>query len=167
VSLFLEYSLTLAECTRAETRCKTAAFGAPRWALSQAFWDGDMALSELEVKLFEAYERLGRQDLAHCVKNARIYQLLDSYLGTDFYTYEDNLRRYFLGHFHAMQRILDPSCSPDTSTSIPQWITRMSEKHEGDEGLAAVKEMDRQSYKARMHSRVIYPLKHFFTRWLR
>ena len=157
----------IAEFIRAETTCKTAAFGAPRWALSQAFWDGDMALSELEVKLCEAYERRGRQDLADCVKNARVYQLLDSYLGTDFYTYEDNLRRYFLGHFHAMQRTLDPSCTLDTSTSIPRWISQMTKKHEGDEGLTVVKEMDRQSHKARMHSRVIYPLKHFFTKWMK
>jgi len=157
----------LAEFTRAETTCKTAAFGAPRWALSQAFWDGDMALSELEVKLFEAYESHGRQDLAHCVKNARVYQLLDSYLGTDFYTYEDNLRRYFLEHFHAMQRTLDPSCTLDTSTSIPPWISQMTKKHEGDEGLAAIKELDRQSSKARMHSRVIYPLKHLITKWMK
>jgi hypothetical protein len=167
VGLFPEYSVTLAKCPRAETACKTAAFGAPRWALSQAFWDGDMTFSELEVKLCEAYERRGRDDLAHCVKNARAYQLLDSYMGTDFYTYEDDLRGYFLGHFHAMQRTLDPNCRLDTSTSISQWISQMTTKHEGDEGLAVVKELDRQSYKARRHSKVIYPLKRFFTKWMR
>jgi len=126
-----------------------------------------MILSDREVKLCEAYERLGRDDLALCVKNARVYQLLDGFVGTDFYTNADDLRGFFLGRLHAMQRTLDPSCSPHTSSTIPQWINQMLEKHNGDQGLAVVKELDQQNSKARKPSKVIYPVKKFLTTWMR
>jgi hypothetical protein len=72
----MDHWLTLA---RAGTTSKVAAFGAPRWAYSKSFWEGEMALSEVEVKLCEVYERQGRADLAHCVRNARVHQLLDPF----------------------------------------------------------------------------------------
>lgn len=122
-----------------------------------------MELSENEVKLCGAYERRGRDDLAHCVKTARVHQLLDAFLGSDLYSMEPAVNGYFLAYLHAVQRTLDPSCSPDTSTSVFEWIAKMEEKHQGDEVLALVKELDQQMWKTRRPSRIIYPLKQFLS----
>jgi hypothetical protein len=115
VSLLASCVNHLLTFTRANTTCKVAAFGAPRWALSQSFWEGDMALSERVVKLCEAYERQGRADLAHCVRNARVHQLLDPFLGTDFYNQNECLH-HFLSNRHAMIMTLDPSSSSKESS---------------------------------------------------
>lgn len=156
----------LLTCTRANTACKVAAFGAPRWAFSETFWLGDMALSEMEVKLCEAYERRGRPDLAHCVRNARAHQLLDAFFGTDLYTPAEWLKD-FLSHFYAMKLILDPGSRFERMTSIRQWDIETEKKYKGDEGLALVKQLDQERFKTRVPSRIVYPTQRMIGRMWR
>lgn len=133
-----------------------AAFGAPRWAYPENFWAGDMALSDMEIKLCEAYERQGRADLAHCVRNARVHQLLDGYFGYDMY--RPGRREEFLVSRHAMISIFNADSSPEATTSVEQWEIETAEKYDGDEGLALVKKIDEQGYEARTRSKLVYPL---------
>lgn len=154
------YPLTNA---RANTTCKTAAFGAPRWAYPDSFYYGDMALSQMELKLCEAYTRQGREDLAHCVKNARVHQLLDGFFETDLYSVQGDLDG-FLPYFHAMQATLDPDCVVDKSTSVHQWIFLTEKKYEGDEGLALVKALGQRNVQTRTTSKIAFPLKQAFSR---
>jgi len=140
---------------RAGTTSKVAAFGAPRWAYSESFWEGEMALSEVEVKLCEAYERQGRADLAYCVRNARVHQLLDAFFGTNMYF--PWRAKELLSHLHAMKTTFNPGSSPEAMT-IQQWLTETERRYEGDEGLALVKELNRRQLEARSSSRIVYPV---------
>lgn len=146
-----------------------------------------MALSEREVKLCEAYERQGRADLAHCVRNARVHQLLDPFLGTDFYNQNECLH-HFLSNRHAMIMTLDPSwCSEESSldreamkstlhpssilelnTLIHQWEIETEKKYEGDEGLALVKELNQRFWPNWSRSKIVYPFQRVMRRsWKR
>ena len=183
----LQYMDHLLTFDRANTTCKTHAFGGPRWAQARHFWGGDMSLSERETKLIEAYERHGRAYLADCVRNARVHQLLDSFFGTDFYTPSEYLHD-FLSNRHAMRFTLDPGSiseeflhdreamksaihpgSPrEMWTLIYQWEAETKEKYEGDEGLALVKELNRRQLEARSRSRIVYPFQRMMRRsWKR
>jgi hypothetical protein len=135
-----------------------------------------MALSEVEVKLCEAYERQGRDDLAYCVRNARVHQLLDSFFGTNFYTPAECLHS-FLSSRHAMRLTLDPGSISEEFlldreamksalhpgsprglwTLIDQWETETERKYEGDEGLALVKELNQRQLETRSRSKIVYP----------
>ena len=171
----------------AYTTCKAHAFGGPRWAQPEHFWAGDMTLSPKEIKLIEAYERQGRTDLAECVRNARVHQLLDPFFGTDFYTPSGYLHE-FLSSRHAMRLTLDPGSiseefllDPEAMKSalhpgspremwalIQQWETETEKKYEGDEGLALVKELDKRKWEAFSRSKIVYPLQEMMRRsWKR
>ena len=158
----MDHLLTFA---RAGTTSKVAAFGAPRWAYSESFWEGDMALSEVEVKLCEAYERQGREDLAHCVRNARVHQLLDGFFGDDMYS--GWRAKEFLSTRQAMKSTFNPGSSPEAMT-IQEWDIETERKYEGDEGLALVKELMQRQLDARSWSRIVYPLQRMMRRsWKR
>jgi hypothetical protein len=158
----MDHLLTFA---RAGTTCKVAAFGAPRWAYPEGFWEGNMALSDMEIKLCEAYERQGREDLAHCVRNARVHQLLDPFFGTNMYFPWRG--KEMLSHLHAMKSTFNPGSSPETMT-IQQWLTETEKKYEGDEGLALVKELNQRQLDTRSSSRIVYPLQRMMRRsWKR
>jgi hypothetical protein len=62
------------------TTTKEEAFASPKWAYSDdAGWlTGDKGLSREEQLLCEAYEALGRTDLADCVRGGRIFHRLEA-----------------------------------------------------------------------------------------
>jgi hypothetical protein len=143
---------------RATTTCKIAAFGAPRWAYSDTFWSGDMALSDMEIQLCEAYHRHGRADLAECVKSARVHQHLDGFFGTDLFSsfgYVEDLRE----SLHALQSTLDPNCDHEMWKSVREWQHSTEKKYQGDDGLELAKRLDRQHRETRTRSEFVYPLK--------
>jgi hypothetical protein len=135
-----------------------------------------MALSEREIKLIEAYERHGREDLAHCVRNARVHQLLDPFFGTDHYDPAEYLHS-FLSSRHAMMSIMDPGLISEESsldhdaiksslhpgsrremwTLINQWEAETEKKYEGDEDLALVKDLYQRFWQDWSRSKIVYP----------
>jgi len=161
VRLFANYMYYLLTLNRANTTCKVAAFGGPRWAQPDHFWEGNMALSENELKLIEAYERHGREDLAHCVRNARIHQLLFGFFGHNMYT--PWCTKEFLSSRHAMKSTLNPGSSPKAIT-IQEWDIEIKRKYEGDEGLAMVRELDQRQLETRSRSDIVYPLQRVMRR---
>jgi hypothetical protein len=59
------------------TTTKAEAFAAPKWAFdTEAFDYGDNTLSKEEILLAQAYESLGRNDLADCVRGGKVFQRL-------------------------------------------------------------------------------------------
>jgi hypothetical protein len=164
-TLLAIYMTNLLTSARAGTTCKVHAFGGPRWAQPEHFWEGDMTLSPKEIKLIEAYERQGREDLAHCVRNARVHQLLDGFFGHNMYFPWRG--KEMLSHLHAMKLTFNPGSSPETMT-IQQWLTETEKKYEGDEGLALVKELNQRQLETRSRSRIVYPLQRVMRRsWKR
>jgi len=148
---------------RANTTCKVAAFSGPRWAQPDHFWEENMTLSDKEVKLIEAYERHGRADLAHCVKNARIHQLLFCFFDDDKFLYTTYKSKKFMSCRHAMKSVFEPDSTPEAIT-IQQWDMEMERKYEGDEGLAIVRELDQRQLETRSRSDIVYPLQRVMRR---
>lgn len=148
----IDHSLTI---FRANTTCKTAAFGAPLWAYPNGFWFGNMKLSKMELKLIAAYEKHGREDLAQCVKNARVHQLLDGFLGVDLPFGE---LASFIPTLQALRFTLDPG-STHVATSIEEWLVSAEMKYQKYDGLEHVRNLDRTWYMVRSRSEIVYPLR--------
>jgi hypothetical protein len=157
VSRAIHYKFLWLITLRAETTSKTAAFGAPGWAVDESFLRGDMALSGGELRLCDAYEKYGRKDLADCVRGARVYQLLDAFLSVDWYSKGEV--DGFLPYFQAMIKVLDPGDRREPATSLQQWVMETQKIYEKEDGLAGVLELDRLRRKgSRRRSIVIYPV---------
>jgi hypothetical protein len=116
--------------------------------------------------LCEAYERQGRHDLAQCVKKARVHQLLDGFFDIDLYSSGDPRLKTLMPYLNAMQSTLDPNSNNESFTSIPQWTQHTTKKHEKDEGLALVQELDKRNRKAKGFSSIVYPAKRVLGRVL-
>jgi hypothetical protein len=115
-----------------------------------------MELSDLEIKLSAAYEKHGREDLAYCVKNARVHQLLHGFFGEDLYSPAGGLPG-LLSYLQALKTTLDPG-STHAATSLPEWDISAEMKYREDEGLEQVKKLDRERFKSKTRSEIVYPL---------
>lgn len=68
----------------AHSASKSEAFSAPLALVEvAAFFNGDNSLSILETHFAEAFEKLGRADLAECVRTGMIWQSLPMVIGQE------------------------------------------------------------------------------------
>ncbi|WVQ62804.1 uncharacterized protein L199_000953 [Kwoniella botswanensis] len=115
----------------AYTTTKAEAFASPMYFLPSEFYhegSNDM-FSPREYALIEAYQSLGRDDLADCVKNGRKYQRLIYFLKCMFTNVLElnAIRKAFL-------KIPD-EVDDDMPKTEEEWVEKMLIKWQEDEGL--------------------------------
>jgi hypothetical protein len=140
-----------AKSIRAYTVCKTAAFGSPRWMWDTPYHLGtEDSLNDNEHLLCSAYERAGRDDLAACVRGARVHQRLVLTIGdTDFVTKSPG---YMLACIRPLLEILDHGYRSDFPATMEAWRSRLMDVHQGDSGLGDVMALEKRLKKTRRPS---------------
>ncbi|WVF70949.1 hypothetical protein IAT40_005744 [Kwoniella sp. CBS 6097] len=117
----------------AYTTTKAEAFAAPAacYDLDTLFSEGRDELGNYELVLIQAYEELGRPDLAKCARNGRIYHLLDVSMGN----------RPFIALINGMRVVLGlPTYSYGTTG---EWVEEMKSKYGRDVGFQAISKTKR------------------------
>jgi hypothetical protein len=145
--------------TRVQTTCKTSAFGGPHWTrYDKLLYHNE--LSPMELLLCAAYERHGRNDLADCVRNARVHQRLDSFISAEIFD-RMGTREELLGRFYGLFKTFHPDSKEDppvyTSpwSDVEQWMKKLEIKFASDEGLSAMKALPNPDLKGWPSSRVV------------
>ncbi|OCF43222.1 hypothetical protein I317_02930 [Kwoniella heveanensis CBS 569] len=111
---------------------KAEAFAAPTACFGSEEYDGPVnALHPSEMKLMEAYEQLGRPDLAECVKNGRFYHRLAVFLGYPPASVE------LMDGFRELMGL--KQCGYVT---LEEWIQGMSVKYAEDVGYQTLVQRD-------------------------
>ncbi|WVQ97003.1 hypothetical protein IAU59_004113 [Kwoniella sp. CBS 9459] len=106
------------------TTTKAEAFASPSacYSLDPLLDEGQTDLEPSELVLVEAYEELGRPDLAECVRNGRFYHLL----------VESMAQKPFIALINGMRLVLGlPRYEYDTTA---EWVEEMKLKHGDDTG---------------------------------
>lgn len=102
------------------------------------FQMGDNQLSIEEKMLCEAYEQRGRNDLAECVRNGRVYQRLRYILHCgDFVTLPDS---NVLGGLNGLTSAINPTAV--LPSSLTQWEEQAMKQHSANPDLTSVMELD-------------------------
>jgi hypothetical protein len=146
--------------TRAQTTCKTAAFRSPRWIVFANYLIDYAGQTDREEKLCAAYESRGRKDLADCVRDGRVYNLLTAFLSEDVYGVDDK----FPEQFHALVKVLDPDSREERQTRIRQWQIRRENRYPDDTVMKGMADMGLRVWKSQKQSRVAYPLQRWASR---
>jgi hypothetical protein len=119
------------------TSTKAEAFAAPKWAFdTEAFDHGDNALSKEEVILAEAYESLGRDDLADCVRGGKVFQRLHRIILN--WTPSDRGDKRILA---AVNGLTDAFLGKDAGSlpkTLDEWITTALVDQKDDPNLPSV-----------------------------
>jgi hypothetical protein len=151
--------------TRAQTTCKTAAFRSPRWIVFLDYLFDYAGQTDREEKLCAAYERRGRKDLADCVRDGRVYELLTAFLSEDVYGVDDR----FPEQFHALVKVLDPDSLEEKQTDVRQWQIRRENRFPDDTVMKRMGTLSLRVRKGRRgESRVAYPTQRWASRmWKR
>lgn len=117
--------------TRSYTTAKAEAFAAPSGFLTTRYYnDHSNDLCPYEVALIQAYEELGRGDLAEFVRKGKKYQRLYEFLegGAVSHQQLSAARRAFL----------DLEEGTETYASQDDWVRGAIERHRGYPGLNEV-----------------------------
>lgn len=112
------------------TTCRADAFCAPVACLNWAFFEGDNSLCPREVALMEAYRRMGRYDLAECVKQGKKFQRLRSQIlvkDTPDVGILNATRSAFLGEEREVT---------DKPQSRQEWVKTALHRYKDDQGIA-------------------------------
>ncbi|WVF70951.1 hypothetical protein IAT40_005746 [Kwoniella sp. CBS 6097] len=107
------------------TTTKAEAFATPVACqdVQKIFLDGVKDLTPTELQLIQAYEELGRPDLADCARNGRIYHWLRALMGQTPDMSDINGIRDVLGLEKYKYETID------------EWVEEMKVKHKADVGL--------------------------------
>jgi hypothetical protein len=116
---------------RAYTTCKAQAFAAPIGFVSDPFFYGKNSLCPREVALINAYEKLGRPDMAQLVRKGKKFQRLSFVL---------NGRQIDPVELLAIRAaFLDlPDGVTGQPTTMAEWIRVASERYQDDAGLKRI-----------------------------
>ncbi|KAL0954972.1 hypothetical protein HGRIS_003902 [Hohenbuehelia grisea] len=114
----------------AYTASKSEAFAAPLALVDvKAFFDGSNELSVNEERLVNAYEALGRPDLATCVRNGKVHQRLLMVIGQE----PDVLQ------LHALEHALTKEKGVEETTG--EWVAGMLNKYKDDVNLRKLRRL--------------------------
>jgi hypothetical protein len=128
------------------TTTKEAAFASPNWAYNtDGYLAGDNAQTPEETLLCEAYERLGRADLAECVRNGRIFHRLDDITGYWDSTWGEECT---LGRLNGLTRAFRGEDSQSLKT-VAEWIKWAAGKHSKAEGFDTIVAIDKEMQRTR------------------
>jgi hypothetical protein len=106
------------------------------------FWGGDDALNDLEESLCASYVKLGRQDLADCVRGARVHQRLRVTIGdVDLVTRDPG---YMLACIRPLLAKLHVRYRSDFPTTMYEWRAQLLEKFKDDCDLPRVLALEPQ-----------------------
>lgn len=116
---------------RAYTTCKAQAFAAPIGFITGSFFAGRNVLCPREKALVNAYEKLGRPDMAEHVRKGKKFQRLAFLLDGRQLDWMElvGIRNAFLGI---------PDRAPDQPTTMDEWIKASTERYQHDVGLKRI-----------------------------
>ena len=118
---------------------KDAAFASPKWAYeTDAYLEGDNAITEGERLLSEAYDAIDRPDLSDCVRNGRRFHRLDDiisrwvpYFGEERALNQLNsLTRAFMGE------------SVEVPSNLSDWMSWAKHMNRGNPDLDVITKLD-------------------------
>jgi hypothetical protein len=131
---------------RTASTTKAAAFAAPKWAYeTDDYLNGDSSQTPEEDLLSEAYERVGRPDLADCIRGGRRYhRLADILLHWDPCLGEKRA----LGQLTGLTRAFEGE-DKDLPTTLVGWVEWAKEMHVANPDLEFIMGLDEQFRKLR------------------
>lgn len=140
--------MPLADDRRAVTTTKSDAFSAPMGMVNiPAFQAGSNELSIPEPKLAEAYTKLGREDLADCVRRGKVHQQLWSCIGS-----KPTIGK-IVGLANLAAKSSDSECKVGSEegavVDLGRWCEVMAEKYQGNEVLIRLMGDDQLSWSER------------------
>lgn len=120
---------------------KAAAFAAPMWTYEDD--DYQMGINRMtpeEKLLCEAYISKGRNDLAECVRNARLHQRISDMFKCGYWPLlpDENL----LGMLNGLADAIAPSDKDILPTTLQQWQQETMARHADDPDLPTVVELE-------------------------
>lgn len=131
---------------RTASTTKAAAFAAPKWAYeTENYLNGDNSQTPEEGLLCEAYDRLGRPDLAGCVRGGRRYQRLHNILfHWNPYFGEDEA----VGQLTGLTRAFEGE-DIELPASSSDWIDWAKDMNKGNPDLEVIVDLDAKIRKLR------------------
>jgi hypothetical protein len=120
-----------------------AAFGSPEWAyLSNAFWAGDNALTDLEKAMCRGYHRHKRPDRAKALLKAGIHQRLHHFIGNQILFEPQEGAWKLLLYLQGTHNAFYPEKSYHGPLKIKNWVESMYDKYADDDFLGIVSHYD-------------------------
>lgn len=108
------------------------------------------SMNDNEQSLCLAYEKVGREDLAACVRGARVHQRLALIIGdTDLITKDPG---YMLARLRPLLETLNPDYRSDFPVTMADWHSRLMASHGGDPDLRSVMALEERLKKTRRPS---------------
>jgi hypothetical protein len=131
---------------RTASTTKAAAFATPKWAYeTDDYLNGDNSQTAEEDLLSEAYEHLGRPDLAACIRGGRRYHRLADIL---FHWQPYYGEAQALGQLTGLTRAFEGGVQ-DLPTTLGDWIEWAKDKNKGNPDLEVIVDLDTQFRKLR------------------
>jgi hypothetical protein len=129
------------DISRTASTTKAAAFASPKWAYeTDDYLNGDNSQTPEEDLLSEAYEHLGRSDLAECIRGGRRYhRLADILLHWDPCLGEKRA----LGQLTGLTRAFEGE-DKNLPTTLGDWVDWAKETHKGESDLELIIDLDEQ-----------------------
>jgi hypothetical protein len=108
---------------------------------------GDNTLTESEKYLCEIYERRNRHDLAQCVKNGRLYQRLENFIGNEnaLASTAPIAAPYLIGFLNGMIKAFLGDNAADDFDTTSDWVSWAMERHRDDPFLPMVRKLEGKS----------------------
>lgn len=123
--------LCLTVILRAYTTCKAQAFAAPIGFITGSFFAGSNVLCPREKALINAYEKLGRPDMAEHVRKGKKFQRLAFLL--------DGRQLDWMELVGIRNAFLDiPDRAPNQPAAMDEWIKAATERYQHDAGLKRI-----------------------------